>query len=322
VSVDGADLATATTGPSRLYLVSADGDRFQVPATVTRVAVDILDWAGHEALVVASAGTSSEVRVVDLMTGMETATYPVAVEDHPSRLASFLWTGSEYDVLLFSDDGDMQRVERLDRTGAVVAVIAEQPTPADWQDSLAFQPGDEAVAVATAEGMSIVALDGSPVADLWRPEGRCAPVRWWDAETILVVCDQPAPNDSYGRLWLLPAEGSPGIALTAAPSGTVEVVDFGYQDAWPAGDDVLLQWRGDCGAATIEVASTGDPLVEVSQGAELVDVVGNVAYVQGWRACDGSEGNLTSYDLAGAVIAELVPLAGTGWGVRDVVPYR
>jgi hypothetical protein len=323
VSVDGLDIATATDGPSRLYLVSPDGARFQVPATMARVATTILDWASHEALLLASAGTGSQVRVLDLITGRETVAYEVLAVDHRSRLASFLWTGSEYDVLLFSDDGDTQRIERLDRTGARVAIIAEQATPADYRDSLAFQPGNEVIAVATAEGMSILALDGSPAADLWSPEGRCAPVRWWDDDTVLAVCDQPPPNDSYGRLWLLPADGTAGTALTAAPTGAAEVVDFGYRDAWAAGDDMFLQWRGDCGSARIEVASSGEPLIEVAtEGVALVDVVGDVVYVHGWGACDASEGRFSSHDLTGAVIAELVPRSGTGFGVADVAPYR
>ncbi len=144
---------------------------------------------------------------------------------------------------------------------------------------------------------------------MWVPaDTDCYPKRWWDADTYLAACYGRAPGAAplddygnlhhhYGRLWLLETDGSAGTPLTAFPAEPPFVGDYGYGDAWPVGDETLLQWSGDCGAAAIRLLQpdgTVEPLrVEAPgemTGVEMVDVIDGVVAVYGWEGCDGYVG--------------------------------
>lgn len=81
----------------------------------------------------------------------------------------------------------------------------------------------------------------------------CAPIRWWNATTVLGECDAKhgllAP-----RLWLFPVNGGKVRALTAQRSGRGQ--DLGDSDAWRLTSGVYLQATGACGFGFIATQSS------------------------------------------------------------------
>ena len=77
-------------------------------------------------------------------------------------------------VVVLTDDGTTQRVERRTRSGAVLAVLREQTSPSDVRRSLEWLYGYDGTfaLIKTAGGIEFVENDGTFVRDLWTPMGR------------------------------------------------------------------------------------------------------------------------------------------------------
>jgi hypothetical protein len=327
-------------GPAGLYLVNRDADRYLLAS-----------WPGDDApqMIVDAVGTSVllsgrpsmdddyQVEWMDLVTGETRAVGTASFPDRTLSQALFprlvLPAGEAVTVYGFSLATEW--LERLSWDGDSLGVLFEQPyvaSPSDlrWLDS----PDGGSVVVLHRDGVSLVAPAGETLRDLWAPADTiCYPMRWWDADTYLAACYGQAPvaaplddygnlHTHYGRLWLLETDGSAGTPLTAFPAEPPFVGDYGYRDAWPAGDETLIQWSGDCGAAAISVLQpdgTGVYLsVEAPMGveaAEMVDVIDGVIAVVGWRWCDHWTGSLFTVDLGGHLVRDLFP---TPEGTRGV----
>jgi hypothetical protein len=229
-------------------------------------------------------------------------------------------------------------LERLSWDGDSLGVLFEQPyvaSPSDlrWLDS----PDGGSVVVLYRDGVRLVAPAGETLRDLWAPADTiCYPMRWWDADTYLAACYGQAPGAAplddygnlhtyYGRLWLLETDGSAGTPMTSFPAEPPGVVDFGYRDAWPAGDETLIQWSGDCGAAAISVLQPDGTGVYLSveapiglDGVQMIDVIDGVIAVYGWEGCDGWVGALFTVDLSGHLVRDLLPASAGARGVFAV----
>ncbi len=319
VLYDTMDMVAATPGPTVLYLVSPSGDRYEV-ATWASGPYDILDWAGtgDAAMVLHNGGVAA---IVDLRTGVETSTIALP-PDWYSDPASFT-SPTGMNVVVLTDDGTTQRVERRDRSGAVLAVLGEQASPSDVRDSLGWLYGYDGTfaLIRHAGGIEYVANDGTFVRDLWTPMAhRCSPVRWWDADTFVAACigEGPAFPDDYSQVWLLETDGTAGSPLTTIPPGPIAVVDFGHSDAWEVPGHTIAQWWGDCGSAGVrEVAADGSVTSPFLANGRFLEIDGSEMVLQQWAACDMSEGLVVRVDFSGAETAELVPRIGDSWGVRD-----
>ena len=77
----------------------------------------------------------------------------------------------------------------------------------------------------------------------------CSPVRWWDAHTILVSCDEPPGS----RLWLAPDDGGTATALSAPAGQDLAIApDWGSFDAVrTAGGQIFVQRPATCGSVDI-----------------------------------------------------------------------
>lgn len=315
-----------------LYLVAPDGTRYQAadwPANERPYGITDVRPDGTAAIVVGDDGTHHRrYELVDLQSGARQA-LPVPVPplgvDGPGDPVKFTRpTGRN--LVVWSSDGSTEHIDRRTTGWAQLAQVYQQPY-SDWDHALRWLYGYDGttVVVAHSGGMAVVGNDGPPVRDLWVPMGHiCEPVRWWDAHTILASCrgQGPAfPHDFYHQLWLLPDDGTAGEPLTNMPAGPIDVVDFGYLDAWSISGDVLLQWAGDCGAASIHVLQsdgTGIPLAVggvTGDGIQMVGVSDGRIGTYVWQGCDQWVGALEAIGTDGSFLRHLVPTVGDARGV-------
>ena len=86
------------------------------------------------------------------------------------------------------------------------------------------------------------------------------------------------------------------------------------------GDEVVVQWRGACGAARVELlAPPGTPFAPALEGeAEVVGVSDGTVVVRTWEGCNALGGELAAIEPDGSVIL-LVPRSGSAIGVRSAV---
>ena len=320
---DAGDMMMSTGTPTVLYLVDPEGTRYEVASWSSSARpYEILDWAGSgDSALLNRDGT--EAVIVDLRTGAETGTVPLPFDYYGSPSSFTSPTGKN--VVVLTDDGTTQRVERRTRSGSVLAVLGEQSTPTDVRRGLEWLYGYDGTfaLIKTASGIELVDNDGTYVRDLWTPMGRtCTPVRWWTTDSFLASClgDGSAfGHDFYSQLWILETDGTAGDVLTAIPPGSIPVVDFGFVDAWRLPSQTIVQWSGDCGAANVrELAADGSttPLGGTSSH-RFVEADASGMTILAWQSCDGSEGWLYQADPSGNEVLELVPRVGDAWGVTD-----
>ncbi|MGB5532026.1 MAG: hypothetical protein WBN71_02870 [Acidimicrobiia bacterium] len=318
---DASDIATAVTHPTVLYVIDPAGTLYEV-ASWASGPYEIADWSGTgDAAILLTNG--SDAVIVDLRTGTEVATMALPLGPYGPPVSFTEPTGTN--VVVLTDDGTTQRVERRNRSGSVLAILGEQPAPTDARDGLEWLYGDDGTfaLIKHAGGIELVSNDGSFVRDLWTPMAHlCTPKRWWSSGSFVAACvgEGPAfPHDWYHQVWILNTDGTAGVPLTEIPAGVVPVVDMGYFDAWQIPSHTYAQWIGDCGAAHIGTVAP-DGSVTAIGGAEnrrLVSVDGSQITALGSLQCDSSEARLFSTDLSGVETGVLIPRIGDAWGVRS-----
>jgi hypothetical protein len=331
-------------GPVGLYLVNRDAERYLL---ATWPGDDrpqqIVDAAGTSVLVSGRPSMDDDFQVewIDLVTGERrpagTAEFPL--RELSEALFPRLVLPSGEAVTVYGSDGATEWLERLSPGGALPGVFftqahVESPSDLRWLD----RADGSSVVVLHREGASEVTPAGETLGNLWVPaDTLCYPKRWWDADTYLAACYGRAPGAAplddygnlhtyYGRLWLLETDGSAGTPLTAFPAEPPFVGDYGYRDAWPVGEETLLQWSGDCGAAAVSVLrpdGTGEMLqVEAPEwmtGEGMLDVINGVIAVYGWEDCSAWSGALFTVDLTGHLVRDLFPVPE---GTRGVFAVR
>lgn len=335
-------------GPKVLFVVDPAGVLYEVASwTPTDDPGMLVDATGTTALLVGFGSTMDNRawRVVDLATGAATPVHearsselsPLGVDR--SRAVS-LSRPDGTELIVYGSDGTTERLERRGFDGTVISLLFEQRLTGIDSSSLSWlqSPDGAMFVVGHAGGLALLRNDGSRIRNLDAPNGhRCRPVRWWDADTLVTTCygneanapldEVGDPNFYYGRLWLIPTDGSAGRPLTSLPGEPISTSDFGYSDAFRIDATILLEWRGDCGAANIRVLEpdgTGTilgpfetPSISV-EGHRIVGVDGTEVTVYGWEGCDAYVGALFVIDADGAFITELVPRVGDGRGVDSV----
>lgn len=331
-------------GPVVLYLVNSAGERYEVAAWEPGQYPTLIDATEASALIALYELDRDQTvyEVVDLTTGASSVTYTVGLPELSLDIwpHAFLTRPSGANVVVHRSDGTTEWLERRAPDGTVLSVIFEQSYAGGGRTmTWLYAPDGTSLVVSGSGGISEMSNEGSVLGELWSPpDTRCEPVRWWDVDTFLATCygqgpgsapldDYGEPHTYYGRLWLLETDGSPGAPLTEYPAEPPSVVDFGYHDAWPTGDETFIQWRGDCGAgavATLNAAGIGDfmdieePEARLAQGVEMIDIVGGQMTIYGWEDCAAWVGALFMVDLEGRYVNTLVPVIGDSRGVAGV----
>ena len=318
---DASDIVAAVTHPTVLYLIDPGGTLYEVGSWPSGP-YEIADWAGTGDAALLPINGSNAV-VVDLRTGTEIAT--VALPPGPYGLPVSFTAPTGTNVVVLTDDGTTQRVERRNRSGSVLALLGEQPTPTTARDGLEWLYGHDGTfaIIKHAGGIELVSNDGTFIRDVWTPMAHTrTPKRWWSNDSFVAACvgEGPAfPHNWYHQVWILKTDGTAGVPLTEIPAGAIPVVDMGYFDGWQIPSQTYAQWIGDCGTAGIGTVAPDGSVTMIGGGENqrLVSVDGSQITVLGSLQCDSSEARLIATDLRGVETGVLTPRIGDAWGVRS-----
>jgi hypothetical protein len=340
-----ADASDIREGPVVLYLVDADGNRYEMTAWAPGMGpYHLLDATASSALTVRAGGSpdDSVFERIDMTTGARTVVHTRGFPEstYGENPTVSLTRPSGANAVVYRSDGADEWLERRSPDGSLIATVFTQPyTEASQSLAWMYGYGGTSLLVTHHGGISEISNTGALLNDLWVPmDTRCEPQRWWDADTFVAACygrgPATAPDDGYGnphihygRVWLLKTDGTAGVPVTSLPPAA-DVVDFGYHDMWPVGVDALLKWTGDCGSAhtaRLQPDGTGVALTIavppslLLHGAEMIDFVGGRITHHGWETCDSWVGALFSTDVTGGDSVMLVPKIGDGRSVIGVV---
>jgi hypothetical protein len=257
-----AEVSTASPGPDgtatnggtvTTYLVDPEGGKYQIQTWAGPPPV-LLAWSGNaqNALfeVLSAAGTGVSYEVLSLTTGSMSAL------SLPAGVTAVGFTRPDgLNILAVDQTATAFELDRFNLQGAYQATIGSLPvkpgvTPS-WRDcgaecgALSSPDGLYAAWGVAGDEMQFLSNAGGPVIrrlavpDSGSPPS-CAPVTWWNTDTILASCAVTGAPDA-SRLWLVPADGSAPTPLTG-PSGS------------PSGTGILTgAWQA---AGTVYVTST------------------------------------------------------------------
>lgn len=316
-------------GPRVLYLVDPDGGLYEIRAWPPGESVPWLihDWSpdGRKALIeFAGMDVPGSIDLIQLEDGVSS---PVVSPPQLGDGRAGFTKPTGRDLVLWTSDGTNERLEVLFSDLSQFSVLGEQAhdnmAPLTWPYALE----GTTVVVGDRNGLHVVSNDGTFIVDLSTPDAVCRPLKWWRTDLVLASCIPVGwidDNSFYHQLWLVPFDGSDPTSVTWAPAEMPNIVDFGYTDAWQAGDEVFLQWEGDCAAASVDLLLAGIPLLADEAGPHrVVGTVGSDAVLHVWDGCDQSESSLLRVAIDGSVVADLIPRIEGIVGVLSAVsmPY-
>ena len=304
-------------GPSALYLVSPNGDLYEVAAFEAGdgEAYDVggISNDGTHIVVQTSVGFTSGVVSINIATG---ARSDVGSFESGTHIGTTLPTGRDVVVLHTTFSPTVENLDVFRTNGAVFAEIIDAPSTFPGIEWLYGLDGTYLI-VGEASGLNVYNNDGTLDGSLNTPPGYCAPVKWWDATTILARCVPQTVLDAsgfYNVLWLIPTDGSAGQPLTAPPPPGWDVVEFGHADAWRVGGQIVLQWWGDCGARRLETRQsdgTGVAIAVAGGGPWIHAQVGSNLIISSIEGCGDPYGPVSLIGPDGSLVRTLVPqLAG------------
>ncbi|MFH1329187.1 MAG: SH3 domain-containing protein [Actinomycetota bacterium] len=319
-------------GPRALYLLSPFGDIFEVFAwtagTVRPYA--LYDWRPDGKAVLSLVGVGDgdrEIRLLELES--RTSTTVLAIPELAFGGPASFTRPTGRDLVISTGDAATERIEVRRTDGSLFSTLLSRARPADQTRQAGWLYGLDGTTAVLGDGtgLSLLNNQGAFIRALDAPGDRCTPVHWWDTSTVLVRCIPPEvlayqPDSFYGRLWLVPVDGSPATALTALPHDPVDIVDFGYSGALKMGSGALAQWTGDCGAAGVYVVASDGTGTYLTRN-RLVGTLGSNLVVHRWDDCDGTPGSLHLVGPDGTVLNDLLVPPGSGTpGVLDALMLR
>jgi hypothetical protein len=269
----------------------------------------LLAWSGNaqNALfeVLPPSGTAVSYELLSLTTGSMTA-LPL-----PAGVSAVGFTRPDgLNILAVDQTATAYQLERFNLAGAYQATIGSLPvkqgvTP-NWPDcgaecgALSSPTGLYAVWGVAGDEMQFLSNAGGPVIrrlsvpDSGSPPS-CAPMTWWNTDTVLASCDITGQPPDVTRLWLVPVDGATPTPVTNA-SGS------------PSGMGILLgAWQS---AGTVYVNSMNFalcPTAASGPGGLAVSTVSNGSLQQ--ISVSGTTNNHTS--VVSAVDGRLLLLAET-----------
>lgn len=338
-------------GPMTLDLVDPDGGRYVLYQQAGRQSPwKLLAWSGDGTRALfgvtatalppgsATAGERSygEYREITLTTGA------VSSFAAPAGVTPAGFTRPDgTSILALQTAGGLLRLQRYSLAGVLQATIASQPTgsaspgPAcGYTCGAVSSPDGTSVAWWSDDGVQLIDNAGGLLRKLPVPGPRtdpaCAPVRWWNAQTILAECTQAAG----WRLWLVPTDGSTPAALMSLPANE-NAVDYSLQtNAWQAAGTGYVSETTGSGCPQ-DPGPDGSGIFRVTPGASAVSVsvpgsVGNDAAMEGEAggrllvlartSCPGTSSLLWLNPATGAAQPLLTAPAGTA-GVLAALPF-
>jgi hypothetical protein len=247
--------------PLTVYLVNPIGGRYLITTLNGNFRLKLQDWSTdvRTALLMRQGDKSSEVIRLDLSSGKTqsfTATGQV-------RLAKF--TKPSGAAILLDRDG--AGIERVGLSGAHQLTYPKARTTEEFipTNHLLSAPDGRTLVLASDHGLVVRAEDGTLRRTIAAPTGStsCSPVRWWDANSVLAVCQPELIGQEDAQpLFVVPIL-TPGSTTPLAPPTTAAAPGHPFTLAWRLGSRVLLlDGAGFCGGGVLgELDSTGHIVV-------------------------------------------------------------
>ncbi len=312
-----AEMSTAQPGPDgtatdggtvTTYLVDPVGGKYQIQTSAGPPPV-LLGWSGNgqEALFEVppgSTGTGVGFELLSLTTGSMSAL------SLPAGVSAVGFTRPDgLNILAVDQTATAYQLERFNLEGTYQATIGSLPvkqgvTP-NWPDcgtdcgALSSPTGLYAVWGVDGDEMQFLSNAGGPVIRRLPVPGSgspssCAPLTWWNADTVLASCY--APDAVSQRLWLVPVDGTSPTALTG-PSGSITGGGL-VTGAWQGADSVYVN-ATDAALCPSAASGPGGLSVDTLNGGSLQQV-----------SVSGTTNNHTS--VVSALDGRLLLLAETG----------
>ncbi len=300
------------------YLVSPEGDRYELPALG---GVSLSQWLPGTpyALGLRDLGAGSlEVQVVDLETAR-----PVGVLDWPALQEALPATTSLTVTLVGDRTTDLLVLMRTDDGGRLLRVAADgtvrASVDADWSNPTPAPGGARSLAVDRAAGQ-VVEIDPDTLQVIGRPmDEECWP-SWVDATRWLARC-----HDGTQDTWVLVGPGGAGrlplegevSAMLARGDGSVLLTVADWQGPEILGQRVVSAKDGAVEDVETPLAwvagATGTALIGHPTTPDQADdhgVVDLSAPLVGWRPGDATTTTLVPPGQAGA--ANVLPVSAVG----------
>ncbi len=322
-------------GPSTLYLVSPQGQRYKLitwSARSPRASWSLLAWSGdaRRALFTSFPGVGSTGREhiyqLQLRTGKVTGfTLPANVTavgyTRPDGLNILAEKGSlgngssRVTLQRYTLTGKLQKnlatVKGLDLLAGITGI---PPAP--------YNSRGTEIAAGMANGLELISNAGGVIRKLPVPgvkEG-CDAVRWWSTRAVLASCS--VTNEAGLRMWLVPASGARPTALTPARTGSG--FDLGDFNAWQLSNGLYVDGFGACGSLVIgrQPAHGKEQQVNVPGAASslVVNATSSKLMVERINGCTPGI-SLVWFNPATRALKVAIPVGKNQEGVRDVVPY-
>ncbi|MFZ1163588.1 hypothetical protein [Mycobacterium sp.] len=321
---------TPETATTTLYLVDPAGGRYPIttfPPPGEGPSPTLADWSGDgaHALFYAYAPAPSgayTVTTVDLRSGAQ-ASFTIDNGANSFDVAARYSRPEGKAVLLAKSNGaEPGWLKRVDLAGRPELTY---PVGHDFQGSYLSRPDGIQLVLGTAAGLALMGNDGTAGKTLpITGEQDCAPTRWWDKTSTVVV----ARCNGHGgaRLWLVPVSGEAPTALTAPLTGQGPY--YGDLDAWQLPSDTFVQVAGACGSEYLgklsAVGGTTTPVdvpdVDAHSSVRVIGSNGGHLLLQGRAACGGGQALFDYNPAANTSTALLGPPLNAG-GVIAALPY-
>jgi TolB protein len=322
-----------TPGPSTLFLVSAQGSKYQLgtwSASNPRANWYLLGWSGDvsRALfvtppVVTNSGAHEHVDQLELRTGHVSGfTLPPDVTavgytrpDGLNILAERTLASGSITLQRYSLTGkllkDLATVKGLGLVGGWNGI---PPAP--------YNPKGTELAGGTANGVELISNAGGAIRKLPVPNVTqgCAAVRWWTPTTILASCG--VTNEPGPRMWLVPESGARPTALTPVRAGS-NPFDLGDFNAWQLSSGLYVNGYGGCSTLVIgrQPAHGNEQQITVPGSASslIVNATRSTLMVERFNACTPGT-SLVVFNPATRKMTVAIPVRRHQAGVSEVVP--
>jgi hypothetical protein len=339
----------ASGGSISTYLVDPNGGRYLIRTWPGGATPALLAWSGNgeSALYGTSSGTAGggtwSYSLLTLTNGQVT-NLPL-----PAGVTAVGFTRPDGLNILAVHQGQAKlKLQRYNLAGAYQATLATLPRRSaqqSWQFAIcgsgcgAFSSPDGTTAVwgIIGDEMQLVSNAGGlirklPVPGSGKPSS-CAPISWWNTDTVLANCAATGSANSAARLWLVPDSGSTPTPLTAA-SGSPSGAGF-ISGAWPAGGQVYVTSTtftqcptaasGPGGLAILRLATNGSTTQlsvanSTNHYSSVVAGVGGRLLVVAQTSCPGTS-SLMLLDPSTGTTQTLLAAPSTEVGVIAAVPF-
>jgi hypothetical protein len=189
----------------------------------------LFDWSGDKQRALfghvpsqSDPGGLGPTTELNLRTGKRT-TIPVSQKD---IVVGYTRPGGDQVLVETTISTLVSTVDVVSRAGKATARLSRGFVAANPVST----PDGRAYVVTADDGNHLVSTTGKTIRHLNSGGAGCAPVRWWDAGTLLATCTMDPCCDDDQQVWLIPASGKAPTALTPRrPVGTgPDLGDFNY----------------------------------------------------------------------------------------------